>query len=246
MTMQRWDPFGDFGGTMDRFFEEGLARPWRFLRGVEDTLSFPVDVCETENEIEVRALLPGAKPDDIDVSVHDDMLVIKAETRQESEAKEKSFYRQEVRYGRMQRFITLPSRVDAERADARFENGALVLKLPKSEHERAKQIKVAGGGERPIGPGAMSGSGQGQTSQHGQGQSSGYSGGQGYGQPRESQGGGEPNPSAAPGEAESRPEESRSSFEQARTQAESASPAEDQPRSFGETRQEGQGQTYRE
>ena len=54
--MQRWDPFGDFGGTMDRFFEEGLAKAGRVLRGVEDTLSFPVDVCETENEIEVRAL----------------------------------------------------------------------------------------------------------------------------------------------------------------------------------------------
>ena len=93
------------------------------------------------------------------------MLVIKAETRQESEAKEKSFYRQEVRYGRMQRFITLPSKVDPDRAEARFENGALVLKLPKSEHERPKQIKVAGGGERAMSGGALSGSGQPQTSQ---------------------------------------------------------------------------------
>lgn len=143
--LTRWDPIGDLSTTMDRLFDEGFSRPWRFLRGIEETISFPVEVSETDNMIEVKAQLPGVEPGDIDVSVNDDILMIKAETRKESEEKQKSYYRQEFRYGSFQRAITLPCRVQAERAEASFENGVLFLKLPRSEAERPKQIKIQSG-----------------------------------------------------------------------------------------------------
>lgn len=151
-SLTRWDPFADLSTTMDRLFEEGFGRPWRLWRGgVEETGWFPVEVSETDNEIEVKASLPGVKPEDIDISVHDDMLMIKGETRQEAEEKRKSYYRQELRYGSMQRAITLPTRIETERAQATYEDGILRLKLPKSEQARPRQIKIqAGGGRQTI------------------------------------------------------------------------------------------------
>ena len=140
----RRDPFMDLSSTMDRLFEEGFSRPWRFLRGIEETQSFPVEVSETDGDVEVRASLPGVKAEDIDVTVNDDVLMIKAESRQQSEEKQKNYYRQELRYGMMQRAITLPGHVETDRAEARFENGMLHLRLPKSETERPKQIHVSG------------------------------------------------------------------------------------------------------
>jgi HSP20 family protein len=145
----RRDPFGDLGSTMDRLFEEGFSRPWRLLRGgVDETRSFPVEVSETEHEIEVSASLPGVSPDDIDVTVHDDVLMIKAEHRREAEDKQKNYYRRELEYGMMQRAISLPARIEAERAEATYENGMLKLRLPKAESERRKQIKVTGGNQQ--------------------------------------------------------------------------------------------------
>ncbi|HEY7270289.1 MAG TPA: Hsp20/alpha crystallin family protein [Dehalococcoidia bacterium] len=141
----RRDPFTDLSSTMDRLFEEGFSRPWRFLRGIEETQGFPVEVSESNGEVEVWASLPGVRAEDIDVTVNDDLLMIKAESRKESEEKHKNYYRQELRYGMMQRGITLPCRVETDRAEATFENGMLRLRLPKSETERPKQIHVSTG-----------------------------------------------------------------------------------------------------
>ena len=149
-NVSRWDPLSDLSTTMDRLFDEGFSRPWRFLRGgVDETMSFPVEVAQTDNEIEVRAQLPGVDPGDIDVSVNEDILMIKAETRKEFEEQQKNYYRQEFRYGAMQRAVSLPCRVEAGNAHATYENGILHLKLPKSESERPRQIKVQGAGSRP-------------------------------------------------------------------------------------------------
>jgi HSP20 family protein len=141
-NLTRWEPFSDLSTTMDRFFEDAF-RPWRFFRPmIEETHWFPVEVSETDNDVEVKASLPGVRPEDIDISVHDDMLMVKAETRKESEEKHRNYYRQEFHYGSMQRSIQLPCRVEADRAEAIYQNGILSLKLPKSETEKPKQIKV--------------------------------------------------------------------------------------------------------
>jgi HSP20 family protein len=134
---------------MDRLFEEGFSRPWRFLRGVEETAGFPVEISETEGEIDVKASLPGVKPDEIDVTIHDDMLMIKTEIRKELEDQGKNYYRQELRYGVMQRAITLPVRIEADRAEASYQDGILYVKLPKSPEAQGMQIKVRAGAPTP-------------------------------------------------------------------------------------------------
>jgi HSP20 family protein len=144
-SVTRWDPFADLRGTMDRLFDEGFSRPWRLIpstngEGYEAT--FPVEVSETDSDIEVKASLPGVKPDAVEITVANDVLTIKAEHRDTTEEKKRDYYRRELRYGSFYRSMTLPVSVDSDKAEATFENGVLSLKLPKAEALRPKQIKV--------------------------------------------------------------------------------------------------------
>ncbi|HEX5140622.1 MAG TPA: Hsp20/alpha crystallin family protein [Dehalococcoidia bacterium] len=150
-SLTRWDPFTDLRTTMDRLFDEGFSRPWRMLPSNEHyDASFPVEVSETDNEIEVKASLPGVKPEEVDVTVQNDVLTIKAEHKDTAEEKKRDYYRREIRYGSFQRSLSLPISVDSDKAEATFENGELYLRLPKAEAVKAKQIKVGSGSGAPA------------------------------------------------------------------------------------------------
>ena len=142
----RRDPFADLRSTMDRLFDDGFSRHWRAIPSVEyREATFPVEVSETDAEIDVKASLPGVKPEEVDITVNNDVLTIKAEhkaTVVEDDTK-RDYYRREIRYGAMQRSLSLPVSVDSDKAEARFENGVLTLRLPKADAVRPKQIKVA-------------------------------------------------------------------------------------------------------
>lgn len=143
MAMVRWDPFREMErirDTMDRFIEEGLG-----VTGItpERLSAFPVDIYQTESEISVKAAVPGMKPEDINISVLGNMLTISGERKEEKETKEENYISREMRMGRFQRQITLPTEVNAENAQAKFENGIVTLTLPKSEKAKAKVIKVS-------------------------------------------------------------------------------------------------------
>lgn len=152
----RWDPFTDLRVTMDRLFDDSLARPRRRIVSAREFAAMvPVEVSESDGAFEVKASLPGVKPEEVDITVQDDVLTIKAEHREtkdttavgEGETPEepkRQYYRRELRYGSFHRSLSLPGAVDADKAEARFENGILHLTLPKSEANRPKQIKVAG------------------------------------------------------------------------------------------------------
>jgi HSP20 family protein len=143
-NLTRWDPFTDLRSTMDRLFDDGFSRPWRLIPSVEyREASFPVEVSETDGEIEVKASLPGVKPEEVEITVTNDVLTIKAEHKETVEDKKRDYYRREIRYGAMQRSLSLPVSVDSDKAEARFENGELSLRLPKADAVRPKQIKVA-------------------------------------------------------------------------------------------------------
>ena len=94
----------------------------------------------------MKAALPGVSPEKVDISVANDVLTIKAEHREEVEDKRREYYRREIRYGAFNRSLSLPVSVEADRAEARFENGVLHLRLPKAEALRPKQIKIAANG----------------------------------------------------------------------------------------------------
>ncbi len=144
MSMIRWDPARDLMSlrqAMDKLFAESIVRPsWFTLELGGDNI--PVDIYQTENEVIVKATLPGVKPEEVDISVSGETLTIKAEKKEDKEIREKDYIRKENRYGMVSRSVTLPAQVDADKAEAMFENGVLNLKLPKSEQAKPKQIKV--------------------------------------------------------------------------------------------------------
>ena len=152
-NVTRWDPFGDLRTTMDRLFDEGFSRPWRLIPQTESyEATFPVEVSETDGELEVKAALPGVKPEEVEITVQNDVLTIKAEHKDTTEEKKRDYYRREIRYGTFHRAMTLPVSVDSDKAEASFDNGVLYLRLPKAEALRPKQIKVgvAANGARTI------------------------------------------------------------------------------------------------
>jgi HSP20 family protein len=143
----RWDPFTDLRSAMDRLFEEGFSRPWRLL-GADQApaeFAFPVEVSETDSAVDVKASLPGVKPEEVEISIQNDVLSIRAEHKEESEEQKRDYYRREIRYGAFHRALALPSGVDADEAEARFDNGILNLHLPKAQAARPKTIKVQAG-----------------------------------------------------------------------------------------------------
>jgi len=103
-----------------------------------------IDIADADNNIIVRAELPGCKTEDIDISVHGNTMTISGEKKQSEERKEKGYYYSESSYGSFRRQITLPDDVDTSGTEAAFKDGVLTVTLPKSEKAKAVKIKVKG------------------------------------------------------------------------------------------------------
>jgi HSP20 family protein len=147
-NLARWDPIRELA-SMDpfrmpeRLFDDRfLLRPWG--RAVDEFI-FPLEISEGDDQIEVRAALPGVRPEDVEVSIENGVLHIRGEMRDENQDRQRNYHRREIVYGRFERLVTLPSDINADQAEARFENGMLVLRLPKAESARARQIPISGG-----------------------------------------------------------------------------------------------------
>jgi len=101
-----------------------------------------VDLYQTDDEVVVKAALPGLKADDVQISVTGEMLTLRGEFKQQEEKKEKAYHLREQRFGSFERSFALPTEVIAEKAKAEFENGVLTLTLPKAEEVKPKMISV--------------------------------------------------------------------------------------------------------
>lgn len=132
--------------AMDRLFNESFIPNQNAGDGRG---MMPLDVYATENEVVVIAAVPGLNPDDIRITVEKNTLTLSGTIPNVAEAedtKNASWYLHELPYGTFERSLTLPLELDANRAEATFENGMLRLTLPKAETEKPKQIKVKVGG----------------------------------------------------------------------------------------------------
>ena len=101
-----------------------------------------LDLYEDDNEIVVKAEMPGMTKDDIQISFADNVLTISGEKKQEDEDRDKDYYRSERVYGAFMRRVVLPTEVNPQNARALFKNGVLEIRLPKSESAKKKEIKV--------------------------------------------------------------------------------------------------------
>ena len=115
----RWNPARDMVSlreAMDRLFEESFLRPDLFGVGETPASALPLDMYETENDVVVKATVPGVKPEDIEVTVTGDLLTIKGEFKSEEKTEKRNFLRQERRYGSFCRQVGLPVSVDSNKA----------------------------------------------------------------------------------------------------------------------------------
>lgn len=105
-----------------------------------------MDVTETDGEIEVQTDLPGFKPEEIQVEIHDNYLTISGSQSEEQKAEDKDrrYHRVERRSGSFSRSVALPCAVKQDQVDAELKEGVLHIRLPKSEEARARKIPVKG------------------------------------------------------------------------------------------------------
>lgn len=144
-------PYRSSNDLFSPLFEEFVAPLARMSR-MDGMLRVPeADVIERENEIRVVVELPGLDPEEVDLSLENNVLSITGEKREERrEGDEKSRYHlSERRYGKFTRSFVLPREVDAESIRASFDNGVLTITIPKSEKARRRRIEIAGGQGQP-------------------------------------------------------------------------------------------------
>lgn len=132
---------------LDAFFQGwSLPAPWH--AGQEEPWFAPVcEVAETDNEVKVRAELPGLNEKDVEVTLEDDQLMIRGEKKQERAEKKKNYHLAECSHGRFERVIPLPAGIDQAEIKAQFKKGVLTVTLPKTEQAagRARHIAITAG-----------------------------------------------------------------------------------------------------
>jgi HSP20 family protein len=144
MPIVKYAPFADtdefptglrlFQDSINRLLSEdgGRTRPW----------APAVDILETENELVLKADVPGVELEDIDIQIENGTLTVKGERKVEKDEKSKGFHRMERSYGSFVRIFTVPDTVDSEHVKAGYESGVLTITLPKKEIAKPKAIKV--------------------------------------------------------------------------------------------------------
>lgn len=125
--------------AMNQLFDDSFTRPIN-MSGFSNLPA--IDLYQDENNVVVKAALPGYKPADVQISVASGVLTIRGETRQESERKDVTYHIREQRHDSFERSVSLPSEVQSDKAKAEFEDGVLVISLPKSEAVKPKTIAI--------------------------------------------------------------------------------------------------------
>ena len=145
MNMRRWDPFDDMGTlrrSMERLFDDVFTtgRPSREPARLEWEPA--VEMVENDQDVVVRAELPNIDPKQVDITITDDAITLRGETKHEEEHKGQNYYRRELRYGSFTRTLPLATEVKSGEAKATYKDGVLEVRIPKSERTKPTSVKV--------------------------------------------------------------------------------------------------------
>ncbi|NUO82863.1 Hsp20/alpha crystallin family protein [candidate division KSB1 bacterium] len=145
MSLVRWSPArellnirSDFDRVFNRFFDHD-ALETSYRSGAWEPA---VDISETADEYQIHADLPGLTKDEVKINYEDGVISIRGEKKQEKEDKQKNYHRLERSYGMFERSFRLPNRVEIGKIEAKFKDGVLTLRLPKSEEAKPKEIPI--------------------------------------------------------------------------------------------------------
>ena len=155
MTVQRFNlnpllrDFVSLREAVDHLFDESFVSPSRSLAwSGTGNRPMPLEIYETPEEIVVRALTPGVAPEQLDIQYQQGVLTLRASTQNPGGHDDWIWHVREFGYGEMVRTVTLPKEIDVDRANATFEHGVLMLRLPKAEQAKPRQISISGGTTR--------------------------------------------------------------------------------------------------
>ncbi len=140
-----WRPMNDLlslSDAVDRFFEEGFVSPRSLWLVSPHRDGLAIDMYRDDDNLVIKAELPGVKPDELEITVKDDVLSIAGETNAEEEIKQDNYIRRERRYGSFRRSVVLPAEAEADKAEATFEDGLLTVSIPIAEEAKSESIKV--------------------------------------------------------------------------------------------------------
>jgi HSP20 family protein len=144
-TIMRYDPFREalsLRNALDQLFEQSFVRPSWGSSGATGA-GVPMNVYETEQRYQVQALLPGVKPEDIDLSVQQNNLTIKGQFQSAVKPEQKvNWLLQEVGSGSFERSITFPKEIDVDHVTTSYEHGVLTVSVPFSQATRPKKINI--------------------------------------------------------------------------------------------------------
>ena len=126
--------------AMDRLFEENFTE----TTTNEREMALAVDVHSDDDTFTIRALVPGLEAEDIEIEILNNTVTLRGELKSEPDEKAK-YLMCELPTGRFSRVITLPTAVDAAKAEASIKNGVLLLRVPKAEAHRPKASKISAG-----------------------------------------------------------------------------------------------------
>lgn len=136
MPIMKWEPFNE----IEKFFNDRTFSPLPIFQKLG--WDFAVDLYEEKNNVVAKMSLPGIKPEDVAVSVEGDLLTISGRRDEEKEVDKKDYHGKEIRRGSFSRTVNLPRPVDAEKAEAKYEDGMLVVTLPALPGSKEKAVKI--------------------------------------------------------------------------------------------------------
>jgi HSP20 family protein len=145
--MERWQPYREamsLRDAMDRLFQDSWVSPGARPGGQQQSMvPVNVDVHETDQGYELCASLPGWKPEDINITVHGDTLTISGQHKADERKEDgRQYHLRERRFGSFARSFSFPGPIDSANAQARYENGELILTIPKAEQARPRRIQI--------------------------------------------------------------------------------------------------------
>ncbi len=133
-----WGAFDEFENLVDRIFNNYYG-----YSDSETSMQMPIELMEKDNNFILKAVLPGLKKEDINIEVSEEQVNISGDYKSREEENSDNVYRSEFFAGKFERAISLPQKIDHQKAKADYKDGILKLTLPKSEKEINKTIKLS-------------------------------------------------------------------------------------------------------